>query len=304
MLTGQNTEVRHDGLSFHVQTEDKGWSNPYVESLVYLGGQVLDSRRTGYGDLQGEPEADKALARLMESQHQEMIDAVLAGDLDARVEELRGSSSEASGVQHESVDLSQFDWESSAGLQALDARDQTALAESGELDEFSNQTFAGTAAADPVVPGTLSPGTAAESRPSESASSAESTALAESTASEHETIVASSTLDEAVLDYLIQRQRGDTLKLGLSSDVDLLGGRDAQLSLTAASSLAGRAVECEIEIKIVFSTQPARVLTRSRTDAAGEARIALQIPAISEGSAALIITGRSELGSAQLKYLL
>ena len=46
MITGYNTDVRHGAVGFHVQTEDKGRSNPCVDSLVYVGGQVLASKRT------------------------------------------------------------------------------------------------------------------------------------------------------------------------------------------------------------------------------------------------------------------
>ena len=41
MITGYNTDVRHDSVVFHVQTEDKGAANPLIESLVYVGGQVV-----------------------------------------------------------------------------------------------------------------------------------------------------------------------------------------------------------------------------------------------------------------------
>jgi hypothetical protein len=36
MITGQNSEVLHNDRAFHVQTEDKGRSNPMLESFIIL----------------------------------------------------------------------------------------------------------------------------------------------------------------------------------------------------------------------------------------------------------------------------
>ena len=83
MVTGFNTDVQYEGRVFHVQTEDRGLSNPVVESLVYTGGEIITSRRTGYTDLAESPEfSDFALARRMEAQHQAIIREILSGRFD------------------------------------------------------------------------------------------------------------------------------------------------------------------------------------------------------------------------------
>ena len=41
MITGFNTDVEHDGVVYHVQTEDKGLDSPLILSLVYSGGAIL-----------------------------------------------------------------------------------------------------------------------------------------------------------------------------------------------------------------------------------------------------------------------
>jgi len=51
MVTGFNTDVKHDGRVYHVQTEDKGLQNPIIETLIYMGGEILAARRTSYADL-------------------------------------------------------------------------------------------------------------------------------------------------------------------------------------------------------------------------------------------------------------
>ncbi len=82
VLTGYNTDIEYSGTVYHVQTEDKGQSNPLVESLVYTAGEILYMRRTPYHDLIAE-EVDKgAVATLMERQHRTIVQAVQAGGVD------------------------------------------------------------------------------------------------------------------------------------------------------------------------------------------------------------------------------
>ena len=71
MITGFNTDIKHNEKVYHIQTEDKGTSNPYIESLVYVGGEILASKKTQYGEMTGITE--QAIAELMEKQHRTMI---------------------------------------------------------------------------------------------------------------------------------------------------------------------------------------------------------------------------------------
>ena len=88
MITGYNTDVRHGEVVFHVQTEDKGIGNPYIESLVYVGGQVLASKRASYAELLAEGREEKEIIALMDHQHRTMIAAIRHGKLDAKLASL------------------------------------------------------------------------------------------------------------------------------------------------------------------------------------------------------------------------
>lgn len=88
MLTGHNTDVRHQESVFHVQTEDKGTSNPYIETLVYVGGQVLGAKRASYADLLEKGEGDKAVVAFMEQQHRWTIKAIQSGKFDQKLKGL------------------------------------------------------------------------------------------------------------------------------------------------------------------------------------------------------------------------
>lgn len=80
MITGFNTDVKYQGVVYHVQTEDKGPVNPLIETLIYIGGEILGSRRLPYADLLKNDGGDEAMvARLMEDQHKGVMGEVKRG---------------------------------------------------------------------------------------------------------------------------------------------------------------------------------------------------------------------------------
>lgn len=82
MITGFNTDVEHDGITYHVQTEDKGLETPLLLSLVYTGGEILASKRVRYDDLLAEGFDEKVLADRLQRQHKLICAAIRAGRLD------------------------------------------------------------------------------------------------------------------------------------------------------------------------------------------------------------------------------
>jgi len=84
MVTGFNTDVQHDGRTYHVQTEDKGLQNPIIETLIYVGGEILAARRTSYADLLSNGVGEKEVAERIESQHNRMILDIRDGRYDSK----------------------------------------------------------------------------------------------------------------------------------------------------------------------------------------------------------------------------
>jgi hypothetical protein len=82
VLTGYNTDIEHAGTTYHVQTEDKGRSNPLVETLVYTSGEILYSRRTPYHDLVEQDVDLGTIATVMERQHRAIVEAIGSGQLE------------------------------------------------------------------------------------------------------------------------------------------------------------------------------------------------------------------------------
>jgi hypothetical protein len=83
MITGYNTDVRHGNRVFHVQTEDKGVANPKIETLIYVGGEILDSYRSSYDDLLANPPlGETAIQGRMDEQHRAVIRDIKNGKYD------------------------------------------------------------------------------------------------------------------------------------------------------------------------------------------------------------------------------
>ena len=82
MITGFNTDIEHDGVIYHVQTEDKGLDSPIILSLVYAGGTILASKRSRYEDLIAEGFSDEVLAERLKRQHRLICAAIHSGRID------------------------------------------------------------------------------------------------------------------------------------------------------------------------------------------------------------------------------
>jgi len=85
LITGFNTDIKHNSRVYHIQTEDKGLQNPCIESLVYVGGEILASKKTSYASQVAQGIDEKVIAQLMEQQHKTVIAAVKRGRFDEKL---------------------------------------------------------------------------------------------------------------------------------------------------------------------------------------------------------------------------
>ncbi|HUE80976.1 MAG TPA: hypothetical protein VMM84_02600 [Pyrinomonadaceae bacterium] len=95
MITGYNTDVEHDGVIYHVQTEDKGIESPMILSLVYSGGAILASKRATYEDLIAAGFDEQVLAERLKRQHRLICAAIHAGRI-ADLKRMGGGEAAAS----------------------------------------------------------------------------------------------------------------------------------------------------------------------------------------------------------------
>ncbi len=102
MITGFNTDIDYDGITYHVQTEDKGLNTPLILSLVYVGGAILASKRSPYNDLIDSGFDEHLLTERLQRQHKLICAAIRAG----RIEDLKRMSGRGVAVTAPSVDAS------------------------------------------------------------------------------------------------------------------------------------------------------------------------------------------------------
>ncbi len=80
MVMGFNTEIKHNGVVYHIQTEPR--KDARIETLVYLKGAIIHSLKTSCQELVDSPDySEEKLSRLLKDQHQQVIARVRAGEI-------------------------------------------------------------------------------------------------------------------------------------------------------------------------------------------------------------------------------
>jgi hypothetical protein len=82
MHFGHNSNVRVGEVLFHVQTEDRGYQHPFIDTTVYSEGRVLHRRTTSYYDvLEMDGNREEILQKRVEAQHRNVIEEIRSGTL-------------------------------------------------------------------------------------------------------------------------------------------------------------------------------------------------------------------------------
>lgn len=82
-LLGYNSNVRHRGRVFHIQTEDSGIRHPHVITHLFMdGGRILKSVKTSYAEHVGADGMSATVHALMKEQHKAMLLALRGGQFD------------------------------------------------------------------------------------------------------------------------------------------------------------------------------------------------------------------------------
>ncbi len=81
-VTGFNHNIKHKGKVYHVQTEDSGVSNPHIITHLFVGGNILASKKTSYADIVNTENLPELVKEMMEEQHKEMLRNLIGGTYD------------------------------------------------------------------------------------------------------------------------------------------------------------------------------------------------------------------------------
>ena len=81
-VTGFNHNIKHKGKVYHVQTEDSGASNPHIITHLFVGGNILATKKATYTDIVKSENLPELVRDMMEEQHKQMLRNLVNGTYD------------------------------------------------------------------------------------------------------------------------------------------------------------------------------------------------------------------------------
>lgn len=82
MVQGFNHNIKHKGKLYHIQTEDSGRDNPHIITHVFVGGNILATKKTSYADIAKADRLEQIVRELMEEQHKSVLRNLINGVYD------------------------------------------------------------------------------------------------------------------------------------------------------------------------------------------------------------------------------
>ena len=80
MVMGFNTDIKHEGVVYHIQTEPR--KDAGIDTTVYTKGAVIHKFKSSYQDLLDLPDfSDEKLKRRLEEQHRHIISRIRGGEI-------------------------------------------------------------------------------------------------------------------------------------------------------------------------------------------------------------------------------
>lgn len=289
MISGFNTDIEYEGVTYHVQTEDKGLATPLILSLVYDGGTILASKRSPYDDLLAGEFDKRALTERLQKQHKLICAAVRAG----RIEDLKRMTMKESAARQTGL-VAQKESQPAAAVKEEPAADSARLK--------TEETIPTPA----ILNGKAESLEAAEGRdlaPKDSMWNIPLEIVEEPAAEifEAETILPSEAVEIITDSTRAAPIADDRLRVELLGKTKFKGGERKTVSLmvrrgTRESGING----AQILVKIIGSAFRPQIF-HAKTDGNGVAILLLQLPHFKTGRAALLIRATSGGEEAELR---
>lgn len=311
MITGFNTDIEYQGITYHVQTEDKGVDTPLILSLVYDRGTILASKRSPYDDLLVEGFDEKALTERLQKQHKLICAAVRSG----RIEDLKRMTMKESALKQKKL-IAQKEI-----VKPAENKEIAAPPIEPERREIPSPQFLKEKVSQPQE--TLVEKTVSETKapPVEEKTDAKIPRPAEDLVwdipinvveepiieavqiIEEETILPAEAV-EIVTDFARAEPVDDKLKIELLNDASFKGGERKTISIMVRRGSAEEGLNsAHVLVKVIGSSfRP--LIFHARTDSNGVAVVHLQLPHFKTGRAAVLIKAMSEGEEAELRRVI
>ncbi|MGO8818134.1 MAG: hypothetical protein ACLQVG_26110 [Terriglobia bacterium] len=86
MVMGFNTDIKHEGVVYHIQTEPR--KDAGIDTTVYTRGAVIHKFKSSYQDMLDSPDfSDEKLQRRLEDQHRLIIGRIRGGEIKPAAEQ-------------------------------------------------------------------------------------------------------------------------------------------------------------------------------------------------------------------------
>jgi hypothetical protein len=279
VITGYNTDIEFEGVTYHVQTEDKGLAKPVILSLVYDRGTILASKRLPYDDLlEGDLDEDELAARL-NRQHKLICAAIQAG----RIEDLKRMTMRESPA-HTVMDTATV----TAGAHAVNTveADSAPVVSLDELEELllpiPKPVFGGILDV-PVARPTIEP-------------------LAQSPAMGDDDVIIPAEAVAIVSEMLgKERPSNNKLSIELLGEAKFKGGERKSVTFMVCRGTDQKVVSSAQVMVKVLGTSFRPLIFHASTDDNGLAKVNIQLPNFNSGRAALLARAVSDGEEVELR---
>ena len=279
MITGFNTDIEHNGVVYHVQTEDKGLDSPIILSLVYAGGTILASKRSPYQDLIAEGFSDEVLAERLKRQHRLICAAIHSGRIDD-LKKMSGRVKEAPVSQAQEVETTEPE---------VEPTEPAPVEEAFEIEYW------------PMTQEWAPPPPAPPREEVEIADESEMVPHFEPVEAVPEGFEAEE-LQEAVLDSVLP----DGLYINILDDDEFYSGKRYTLRVLITNVTGGNETplaSVAVSVKILGTTFRPLIYTL-KTESDGVASVTTEIPQFTSGRAAVLVRAVARDQAAELRRII
>jgi hypothetical protein len=294
VITGFNTDVEHNGVVYHVQTEDKGLKSPLILSLVYVGGTIIASRRTPYEDLIASGFEEDKLAERLQRQHKLICAAIHAG----RVEDLKRQTEREAESRSKPP----------APEQKIEVAEEESEIVQEENEAAQEEIVPGIAQEDPDI---IQLGSIADFMPpsvfmSPPAPAPETEPVAPIDSSEAQPSSQTEHVDYSrVVDYDGAVSQAGNLQISLLDEKKFIAGEFVKINVHVGSGLEGRenVADATVTLKVLGSSFRPLIFS-GKTGQDGNATFYAMLPYFTSGRAAILINATSSGYRAELRRVI
>src|SRR5262245_54423519 len=295
MITGFNTDVRHEGHVYHVQTEDRGKDNPILESLVYVGGTIVAKKLTPYPAPLSKDGGPDAVASMLKRQHQVIIAAIKAGRIDDLIRHSGRQTEEELVSSKDAQQQARPEQEPIVGNLDLSGLEDALV--SSAVDDSTEEVQSSEAPAPlPPAPHRIHP------RISKTSGKSSDSPKASPRATSPRADTAGLNLDQVLEDYAKRGSGQAKLDVKVLTPDVFVAGRGVALRIQVANG-ANPDRDATVTVKIIGTAFKPQVFI-GRVGRDGEANCSLTLPSFSTGTAAIVIEAQSSKGRGELKNLI